>query len=454
MDDLFQPPESAVAEMSVPDARAPLATRMRPRTLDEYAGQSHLLAPGSLLRRLIESDRLTAALFYGPPGTGKTSLAMLIARRSNDHFVGLNAVEATLAELRTVFTEAEKRWRGRRQRTLLLVDEIHRFNKGQQDAMLPHVEKGTVRLIGATTHNPFFSVNPALLSRMPVFELKSLSIEEIVSLLQRALSDEELGLGKHAATATPEALTHLAKVCEGDARQALNALEVAVLTTPPGPTGAISIDLAAAEASIQKKAVVYDHDDDGHYDTISAFIKAIRGSEPDAAVYWLAKMLYAGEDIRFIARRLVISASEDIGMADPQALILAVAAQHAVEFLGMPEARIPLSEATVYLATAPKSNASYMAVDKATADIESGRVRPVPAAVQDGHYKGASKLGRGQGYQYAHDYEGGVAPELTVPDLPKYYVPTGRGYEKTVAERLERWAALRAQGGSGGKGPA
>jgi putative ATPase len=450
MDDLFQPPASAAAEMSVPDARAPLATRMRPRTLEEYAGQSHILAPGALLRRLIESDRLTAALFYGPPGTGKTSLAMLIARRSNDHFVGLNAVEATLAELRTVFTEAEKRWRSRRQRTLLLVDEIHRFNKGQQDAMLPHVEKGTVRLIGATTHNPFFSVNPALLSRMPVFELKSLSVEEIAALLRRALADEEIGLGKSGATASEEALAHLAKVCEGDARQALNALEVAVLTTTPGPEGVIRIDLPAAEASIQKKAVVYDHDDDGHYDTISAFIKAIRGSEPDAAVYWLAKMLYAGEDIRFIARRLVISAAEDIGMADPQALVLAVAAQQAVEFLGMPEARIPLSEATVYLSTAPKSNASYMAVDKATADIESGRVKPVPSAVRDSHYKGAATLGRGQGYQYAHDYEGGIAPELTVPDLPRYYEPTGRGYEKTVAERLERWAALRAA--KGGKG--
>jgi len=416
---------------------------MRPRSLDEFAGQSHLLAPGLLLRRLIESDRLSAALFYGPPGTGKTTLAMLIARHSQSNFVVLNGVESTLADLRKCFEEADQRWRTKEQRTLLLIDEIHRFNKAQQDALLPHVERGAIRLIGATTHNPYFSVNAALLSRMQIFELKSLEISEVAGLLKRALHDEDRGWGRVPIVAEPAALEHLAKICDGDARQALGALDVGLSTTPTSPDGVLRFTLAAAEESIQKKVVVYDHDDDAHYDTISAFIKSIRGSEPDAAIYWLAKMLYAGEDVRMIARRLVISASEDIGLADPHAVTLAVSCMQAVEFVGLPEGRIALAEATVYLATAPKSNASYMALEKASADIAKGRLHPVPDSLRDTHYDGAGKLGRGKDYAYAHDFENGVADRWLTPDLPSYYKPTGRGYEKTVEERLKRWAEWR-----------
>lgn len=444
MDDLFAPLST---DSDVSDSRQGLAARMRPRSLDEYAGQRHLLAPGLLLRRLIDSDRLNAALFYGPPGTGKTTLAMLIARHSQSHFVVLNGVESTLADLRKCFAEADQRWRANRQRTLLLIDEIHRFNKAQQDALLPHVEKGAIRLIGATTHNPYFSVNAALLSRMQVFELKALDVADVTGVLERAIRDPERGWGGVPVEAEPAALEHLAKICDGDARQALGALDVGLSTTPTDPDGVIRFTLAAAEESIQKKVVVYDHDDDAHYDTISAFIKSIRGSEPDAAIYWLAKMLYAGEDIRMIARRLVISASEDIGMADPQALALAVSCMQAVEFVGLPEGRIALAQATVYLATAPKSNASYMALEKASEDIAQGRLKAVPDSLRDSHYAGAKKLGRGKEYAYAHDFEGGVADRWLTPDLPSYYKPTGRGYEKTVEERLKRWAEWRKSGG-------
>lgn len=441
MDDLFQ---SSPAE-NVPDARMNLAARIRPRTLEEVAGQQHLLAPGKLLRRLIDSDLLTAAIFYGPPGTGKTTVARLIASKTASAFEELSGVESSIAHLRQAVEKADQLWRTQQRRTVLLLDEIHRFNKSQQDAMLPHVERGAVRLVGATTENPFFYVNSALVSRTHIFEFKHLEAADVMTVLQRALSDVEHGLGSYQVEADEDALKFLSEICDGDCRKALGALELAVLTTPSGEDGKIPLTLQVAEHSIQKKAIAYDHDGDSHYDTISAFIKSVRGSEPDTALYWLAKMLLAGEDPRFIARRLVILASEDIGMADPQALGIAVACHEAVAFIGMPEGRIPLAETTVYLATAPKSNAAYMGISAAMEEIESGRLREVPAPVRDTHYSGAKKLGCGEGYQYAHDYEEGIATNLTVENLPNFYKPTMRGYEKIVSERLERWREIRKQ---------
>ncbi|MDD5262934.1 MAG: replication-associated recombination protein A [Methylacidiphilales bacterium] len=439
MSELF---ESQVATR--PNTRLNLAARMRPLTLEEFAGQQHILAPGKLLHRLITSGRFSALLFYGPPGTGKTSLAHLIANTCGERFTALNAVESSVAELRKTVEEAEFTWRHNGKRTLVLVDEIHRFNKSQQDALLPHVEMGTIRLIGSTTQNPFFSVNAALISRMQVFEFRPLSESEIVPVLRRALSDPDKGLASSRVQADDEALAHLAKICDGDVRKALNALEVGVLSSPQ-QGGAIHFTLEVAEESIQRKAVVYDRDGDSHYDTISAFIKCVRGSEPDAALYLLAKMLHAGEEVRFIARRLVISAAEDIGLADPQALVLAVACQQAVEFIGLPEARIPLAETTVYLATAPKSNAAYAAGEEAARAISEGRTLEVPVALRDSHYAGAKKLGHGEGYQYAHDFTEGVSPDKMMAEVKSFYKPTGRGYEKTIAERLERWEALRSE---------
>ena len=438
MADLFQQQEPLR-----PDTRKNLAARMRPQSLEEFAGQKHILAPGKLLHRLITSNRFSALLFFGPPGTGKTSLAYLIAKITGERFMALNAVEASVADLRKAVQEAEQHWQVSGKRTILLVDEIHRFNKSQQDALLPHVEHGVIRLIGATTHNPFFYVNPALISRMQVFEFQALMAEDVVPVLRRALTDNERGLAQFHVDANDDALMHLAKVCDGDVRKSLNALEVGVLSTPP-TDGVVLFTHEVAQESIQRKAVVYDKDEDAHYDTISAFIKCVRGSEPDAAVYLLAKMLHAGEDIRFIARRLVISAAEDIGLADPQALPLAVACQQAVEFLGMPEARIPLAETTIYLATAPKSNAAYMAGEAAATAIKENRTLEVPEALRDTHYKGAQKLGHGEGYQYAHDYEGGVAPDKMM-EIEPFYHPTRRGYEKIIADRLARWNEIRKQ---------
>lgn len=424
-------------------ARQPLAARMRPETLADVVGQEQLLGKNKLLRRLIESDRLFAAVFYGPPGTGKTTLARVIAHQSGSAFVELSGVESSVQHLRQAVEQAEILWKNNRRRTLLLVDEIHRFNKAQQDVLLPHVEKGAVRFIGVTTHNPFFYVNAALISRSQVFEFQPLETESIEQLLQRALTDEKKGLGSYHAKAEPEALHFLAEACNGDARQALNALEVAVLTTPANKKGVIAITHAVAQESIQKKAVVYDAAGDAHYDTISAFIKSVRASEPDAALYWLAKMLTAGEEIRFIARRLVILSAEDIGLADPRALTIAVACQQAVEMLGMPEARIPLAHTTVYLATAPKSNAAYLGVENAMADIQSHPLRAVPVALRGTGYSGAEKLKHGEGYLYAHDFEGAIAPELTIEGLPKFYQPTQHGYEKLIVQRLEYWEQLR-----------
>ncbi len=416
--------------------RQPLAARMRPTNLEEVVGQDHLLGPGKLLRRAIEADRLGSIILYGPPGCGKTSLADVIARTTERRFERTSGVLANVSILRKLMSMAEQRKKIHNEETILFIDEIHRFNKAQQDVLLPYVEEGAITLIGATTHNPFFFINTPLTSRSQIFQLEPLGIEAVVKLLKRAVATEH-GLGSMNVKATDEALTHLAHVCEGDARRALNALEIAVLTTPP-EKGAIHITREVAEESIQKKAVVYDHDEEGHYDTISAFIKSVRGSDANAAIYWLAKMVYAGEDPRFIARRLVILASEDIGNADPRGLTLATAALDAVEFVGMPEARIILAHATTYLATAPKSNAAYMALEGATTDIKEGRTLPVPEHLKNVHVKKPTEK-----YKYAHDYEGHFVDQEYVPTSRIYYEPTEQGYEATIRKRIEHWQSLR-----------
>lgn len=440
MDDLFDEHDGpAGAPDPLPGRGIPLAARMRPQSLDEYAGQQHILGQGKLLRRAVESDRFTSLIFYGPPGVGKTSLAQLIARRTESRFVNLSGVESNVADIRKAVEAAESLRRMHGRPTTLFVDEIHRFNKSQQDVLLPWIERGTVRFIGATTHNPFFYVNSPLVSRSQVFQLEPLANADIDAVLRRALSDDERGLGSLAIKAHDDALSHLATMADGDARKALTALELAVLTTPPDATGVIVIDLAAAEESIQRKTVVYDADGDAHYDTISAFIKSIRGSDPDAALYWLAKMLHAGEDFRFIARRLVIAASEDIGLADSNALRVAIDAWQAAEFVGLPEGRIPLAHATVYLATAPKSNSAYAALGAAQQDVASGRTLDVPRHLRSTAYKGADSLGHGEGYRYAHDYDGNFIPQAYLPEGRRYYEPTGNGQEARIRERLDFW---------------
>ncbi len=437
MDDLFGNAVDAESAGDLP-ADAPLAARMRPRTLQEYVGQGHILGEGKLLRRAIEADRLSSVIFYGPPGTGKTSLARVIARSTKSRFIELSGVDGSVADIRkAVGTAAIEARNGGR--TLLFIDEIHRFNKAQQDALLPDVERGTVRLIGATTQNPFFSINSPLVSRSQIFQLQPLGIGDLIGLQRRAVADDERGLGTMPIDLDDDAAHHLATVCDGDARKCLNALEIAARTTPFGPDGRIHITLDAASESIQKKAVVYDGSGDDHYDTASAFIKSLRGSDPDAALYWLAKMLHAGEELRFITRRLVIFASEDVGLADPLALTLAISAQQAVEFVGLPEARITLAHATVYLATAPKSNSAYAALGKAEQDLADGRTLAVPAHLRDAHYKGASSLGHGEGYKYAHNYEGGYVPQSYLPEGRTYYTPNRHGAEARIADRLEAW---------------
>ncbi|MFN3409115.1 MAG: replication-associated recombination protein A [Limisphaerales bacterium] len=443
-DELFPPSAETPAEPAPapgPPRHEPLAARMRPRSLDEFAGQAHIIGPGQLLRRAIEADRIQSLLFYGPPGTGKTSLAQIIARQTRSRFERLSGVESNVADMRRVLANAANRLANTGQPTILFVDEIHRFNKSQQDVLLPDVESGVIRLIGATTHNPFFFVNSPLVSRSQIFELRPLTEADLLTLLRRALTDTERGLGYMKIQADEEALRHLATVADGDARKALNALEIAALTTPPRADGVVHIDLPAAEQSIQKKAVVYDGDGDAHYDTISAFIKSMRGSDPDAALYWLAKMIHAGEDPRFIARRIVICAAEDVGLADPMALVLANAALAAAEFVGWPEARIPLAEATIYIATANKSNSAYVAIDKALEDVRSGRTLPVPEHLRDGHYAGAQRLGHGQGYQYAHDAPGHFVAQDYLGAARRYYEPTEQGVEKKIKERLLHWRA-------------
>ncbi len=400
---------------------SPLAFRMCPKTLDEYVGQEHILGQGKLLRRAIESDRISSLILYGPPGTGKTALARVIAEKTKSHFEWLNASTIGLDEIRKVIKDARIR-KTNGVKTIVFLDEIHRFNKLQQDALLPDVEEGNIILIAATVENPFFYVNSALLSRSQVFEFKPLSEKNILKVLKQALQDKDRGFGKLDIAIPEEALKHIAKMSDGDARKALSALEIAVLTTNPDEQGKIYITLQIAEESIQKKVIVYDRKGDQHYDTISAFIKSMRGSDPDAAIYYLAKMLYAGEDPRFIARRIVICASEDVGNADPMALLIAVSTLRAVEFVGMPEARIPLAQATIYIAKAPKSNACYKAIDAAMRDVSTEETLEIPDHLKDSNYSGAEKLGRGIGYKYPHDFGGYVEQEY-MKKKKKYYNP-------------------------------
>jgi len=423
-------------------SRLPLAARMRPRSIEELVGQDHILGEGRLLRRSIEADRLGSIILYGPPGCGKTSLAEVIATVTQRVFERTSGVLANVAVLRQFLTGARHRRNEAGKQTILFIDEIHRFNKSQQDVLLPYVEDGTITLVGATTHNPQVFVNSPLTSRSLVFELQPLSEEAIVALLRRAMEDER-GLAGFTAEVDDEALRHVARVCEGDARRALNALETAVLSTAAGPDGEVHVTSEVMADSVQKKTVRYDRDEDGHYDTISAFIKSVRGSDPHAAVYWLAKMLYAGEDPRFVARRLVILASEDIGNADPRGLTVAVAAMHAAEFVGMPEARIILSQATTYLATAPKSNASYLAIDKALSDIKQGRTLAVPEHLKNVKVRTANEDRSEQEYVYPHDYEGHFTSQEYVPTETVYYAPDGQGYEDTIRKRMEHWRRCR-----------
>ncbi|HAV60981.1 MAG TPA: AAA family ATPase [Verrucomicrobiales bacterium] len=445
--DLFNPAAAPAASDTRPVAASevrpqtppPLAARMRPRSLDDYVGQSHILGPGMLLRRSIEADRIQSLIFYGPPGTGKTSLAQIIARQTSCHFERLSGVESNVADMRRVLSGAGNRLANSGRTTILFIDEIHRFNKSQQDVLLPDVESGVIRLIGATTHNPFFFVNSPLVSRSQIFELKPLTEEEVVGLLRRALADAERGLGHIGIRADEDALAHLARISDGDARKALNSLEIAALTTAPAEDGFIHLTLAVAEECIQKKAIVYDGDGDAHYDTISAFIKSIRGSDVDAALYWLAKMIHAGEDPRFITRRMLISAAEDVGLADPMALVLANAAHAAAELVGWPEARIPIAEAVIYLATAHKSNSAYKAIDAALEDVREGRTLAVPEHLRDGGKAAKKRLGRGAGYEYAHAHEGHFVAQDYLGASRRYYEPTEQGTEKKIRERVAHW---------------
>lgn len=414
---------------------SPLASRMRPETLDQVVGQKHIVGPGTLLYRAIKADQLGSIIFYGPPGTGKTTLAKVIAHTTKAEFCQINATVAGKKDMEEVVQKAKDTLGMYGRRTILFVDEIHRFNKSQQDYLLPFVEDGTLILIGATTENPYFEVNGALLSRSRIFELKALEKEDILELLHRAVTDVEKGMGSYRAVLDEDAADFLADVANGDARAALNALELGVLTTPRAEDGKIHIDLEVAQECIQKRAVRYDKDGDNHYDTISAFIKSMRGSDPDAAVYYLGRMLYAGEDIKFIARRIMIHAAEDVGMADPQALNVAVSAAQAVERIGMPEARIILAEAVIYIASAPKSNSVISAIDQAMEAVRTEKTRPVPVHLKDTHYKGAEKLGHGAGYLYPHDFPGHYVKQQYLPEGMEgrtFYHPSDEGFEKEV----------------------
>ena len=420
---------------------SPLASRMRPQTLDEVVGQEHILGKDKLLYRAIKADRLSSLIFYGPPGTGKTTLAKVIAATTSCEFRQINATSAGKKDMEDVVAEAQKTLGGYGRRTILFIDEIHRFNKGQQDYLLPFVEDGTIILIGATTENPYFEVNGALLSRSVIFELKPLSRENIAVLIRRALENEEKGLGSYHAVIDDDALEFLADVANGDARSALNAIELGVLTTERSDDGLIHIDLSTASECIQKRVVRYDKDSDNHYDTSSAFIKSMRGSDPDAAVYYLARMLYAGEDIKFIARRIVICAAEDVSNADPMALNVAVSAFLACERIGMPESQIILAQAASYVACAPKSNSAVNAIYAAMADVGSRKTPPVPPHLMDAHYKGAAKLGHGIGYKYSHDFKNHYCKQQYLPDElvgTKFYELSDIGYEAKLKEYMEK----------------
>ena len=432
-------------------AGMPLAARMRPRNFEEFVGQEHIIKEGRVLRTSIERDQLSSIIFWGPPGSGKTTLAEIIARVTRSYFAAVSAVSAGVADLRRIVEEARKR-RNAGQRTILFIDEIHRFNKAQQDAILPHVERGMVTLIGATTENPSFEVNSALLSRCRVFVLHPLTDEQVEVIVRRALADSELGLGDLRVELDEEALRHLVNMANGDARVALNALELAATAATPDDQGVRRISLAAVEDALQQRALMYDKAGEGHYDTISALHKSIRGSDPDAALYWLGRMLEAGEDPLYVARRLVRAASEDIGMADPQALVVAMAAQQAVHFIGMPEGNLALAEAVVYLATAPKSNALYTAYTQVQEDVAQTRNEPVPLHLRNAVTRLMKGLGYGKGYKYAHNYPEHYIPQQNLPDSLKdksYYRPGDQGFEKAVAERLKHWRKLKEEAPEG-----
>ena len=446
MSDLFSPIHEKRRS-----AAQPLAARMRPTSLEEFVGQQHILGPGKLLRRMIQADRLTSLIFYGPPGTGKTTLAHLIAKHSKCDFLDLNASAVGVKEVREVIANARSLLDVTGQRTVLFLDEIHRFNRAQQDILLPDVEQGILLLIGATTENPFFSVNSALVSRSQIFQFEPLTEEDIRSLIYRAAADKEKGFGTLSIDLKAEAVDHWVKTSDGDARRALTALEIAVLSTDPRRSfadtpqpSAIVIDLAIAEESMQRKAIVYDHTGDEHFDAASALIKSMRGSDPDAAIYWLARMLAAGEDPRFIARRVAILASEDVGNADPAAIILAAAAVQITEFVGMPECQLTLAQAVTYMACCPKSNAATIAISQAMDDVKNNRTLPVPRHLRDTHYKGAEQLGH-TGYKYAHDYPEGYVPQDYLGVDKTYYRPSNRGKEATFQQYLAKLAGLRAQ---------
>ena len=450
MSELFPegpPPSKGSSDLNINTALSdqPLAARLRPTSINDIAGQQHILGEGKLLRRAIESDRFSSLIFYGPPGTGKTTLATVIAKTTNSRFEMLNGVESNVGEIRDKIAQA-RTWKDlRQQTTILFIDEIHRFNKAQQDVLLPHIERGTVRFIGATTHNPYYYINSPLTSRSQIFQLDAVSPDNLVAVLIKALTDKKMGLGNENIKADDDALKHIAQKADGDVRKALTALELAALTTPENDTGIIHLTLNIAAESIQQKAIVYDATGDAHYDTISAYIKSIRGSDPDAALYWLSKMLVAGEDPRYIARRMVISASEDIGLADSNGLRVAMDAQQAFELLGMPEGRIPLAHATVYLATAPKSNSAYAALNEAMADVETGKTLTVPAHLRTPTRK---KIAAASGtkdseleYHYSHSFEGNYVPQAYLPEGRQYYNPTENGLEKRIKERLDYWAS-------------
>lgn len=423
------------------ESESPLASRLRPTTLEEVVGQQHIIGKDKLLYRAIKADKLSSIIFYGPPGTGKTTLAKVIANTTSAEFMQINATSAGKKDMESVVEAAKNNQGMYGKKTILFIDEIHRFNKGQQDYLLPFVEDGTVILIGATTENPYFEVNPALLSRSVIFELKKLSTEDIKTLLMRAVTDPEKGMGSYHAQIDEDALEFLADMANGDARAALTAIELGVLTTDRSDDGIIHITLEVASECIQKRVISYDKTGDNHYDTVSAFIKSMRGSAPDAAVYYLARMLYAGEDIKFIARRIMILAAEDIGNADPNALTVAVSAAQAVERLGMPEARIVLAQAVTYMASAPKSNSAIKAIDKAMDLVEHTKTPPVPAHLQDAHYKSSGKLGHGIGYKYAHDYKNHYVKQQYLPDGltdQVFYEPSENGYEAQIREYYKK----------------
>jgi len=418
----------------------PLAARMRPVNLREFVGQEHIIGEGKLLRRAILADRVSSLILYGPPGCGKTALAMCIAAATRSHFARLNAVTSGVGELRQLIEEARHRLKTASRKTIVFIDEIHRFNKQQQDALIPDVEEGNIVLIGTTVMNPYFSVNSPIISRSIIFELEPLSDDNIKTIITRAFNDKERGLGNHKVRMDENALAHIVKNSSGDARRALNALELGVITTAPDEEGIINFTVETASESIQKKALLYDKDGDSHYDTISAFIKSMRGSDPDAAVYWLARMLTAGEDPMFIARRIAICAAEDVGNADPMALVVAGSAVQVSQFIGMPEAQIPLAQAAIYVACAPKSNASCTAISKAMEDVREKKILRVPGHLKDSSYPGAGKLGRGRGYKYPHDYGEHFVEQVYADGVSgRYYKPDGQGYEQEIIERINGW---------------